>query len=133
MSKAYFKSRTLFSSVDDPRGRVMFWSELQSCRPAAAATSPGLFKEWVSAETPGRLPLGPVVLLGQPSGRPVGLVCVCVRLCFPWKANQRTLPTGCLEYFFLVVRLNEGFIVRRADCMWTGQGAGLCRSVWSNW
>lgn len=51
-------------------------------QPAVVVTSPGLFKEWVTTETPGRLPLGPVVLLGQLSGRPVGLVCVCAHLCF---------------------------------------------------
>lgn len=60
----------------------MFRSELQSSLPTAAVTSPGLFKEWVSAETPGRLPLGPVVGLGQLSGRPLGPVCVCIHLCF---------------------------------------------------
>lgn len=60
----------------------MFWQELQSSLPTAAVTSPGLFKEWVSAETPGRLPLGPVVVLGQLSGRPVGPVCVCIHLYF---------------------------------------------------
>lgn len=45
---------------------------------AVAVTSSGLFKEWVTTETPGRLPLGPVVLLGRLSGRPIVLVCVCV-------------------------------------------------------
>ena len=49
---------------------------------AAAATSPGLFKEWVTTKTPGRLPLGPVVLLGQLSGRPIVLVCLYAHLCF---------------------------------------------------
>lgn len=49
---------------------------------AVVETSQGLFKEWVTTETPGRLPQGHVVLLGQLSGRPVGLVCVRVHLCF---------------------------------------------------
>lgn len=58
---------------------------------AVAVTSPGLFKEWVTTEKPGRLPLGPVVLLGQLSGRPIVLVCVCAHLCFcgrPFKGQR---------------------------------------------
>lgn len=79
---------------DWPRGHTDFWSgrvnsaELSLCRTvmtkqsAIVETSQGLFKEWVTTETPGRLPQGHVVLLGQLSGRPVGLVCVRVHLCF---------------------------------------------------
>lgn len=49
-------------------------------RPHVVVTSPGLLKEWVTTETPGLLPLGAVVLLGQLFGRPVGLVCVCTHI-----------------------------------------------------
>lgn len=79
--------------------------------PTAAVTSPGLFKEGVSTETPGRLPLGPVVLLGQLSGRPLGLVCVCMHLCFPGRPIKGSHQRAGFN-IFTALSLSEGFNVR---------------------
>lgn len=95
--------------------------------PTAAATSPGLFKEWVSAETPGRLPLGPVVLLGQLSGRPLGLVCVCMHLCF----RGRPIKGQCRQAGFNIFSsLSKWrFYCPNAGQHSYGQGAGFCQCL----
>lgn len=102
---------------------------------AAAVTSPGLFKEWVTTETPGRLPLGPVVLLGQLSGRPVVLVCVCVHICVSVDGHSKD-SAGRHALIFLAHYLNEDFIVwfGLLGC-WTafkkmkGQSTFICQVV----
>lgn len=51
-----------------------------------------------------------MVLLGQLSGRPIVLVCVCTSV-FLWTASQRTAPADIKALIFLVRYLNEDFIV----------------------
>lgn len=105
---------------------LSFCSASTSQQLAVAVTSPGLFKEWVTTETPGRLPLGPAVLLGQLSGRPVVLVYVCAHLCFKgqrwqtsfnifsalskWRFYCLVWFTGMFGYIQKVERSNRCFL-----------------------
>ena len=84
-------------------------SVFMSWQLVVTVTSPALFKERVSTETLGRLPLGPVVLLGLLSGRLTVYVLpclcimpVCAHVCLcahPFKAKVcQTTPNNILLY-----------------------------------
>lgn len=81
--------------LDSPGGHTNFWYGEQwhktlLLQHGVAVPSPGLFREWVTTERPGHLPLGSVVLLRQLSGRPIVLVCVytSVFLWTPFKGQR---------------------------------------------
>lgn len=96
---AFGMPRRSYSYCSESSRAKLFWIAFVTKQPTKAVICPGLFKEWVNVERPGCLPLGPVVLVGELSVRPVVLFVwhICISLDGKSKDNA-----GRLALIFIV-------------------------------